>query len=341
MNRREISRGLVPLLAVLLLPAGGASPAGAEWLVTREGGRVEIQGKPQVKGKLVVFTRADGTLSSLRLAEVDLEASERVTAEEKEKAETGVEVQEPAKKKSVASVTDANLVRTKKPEPSPAAAPAGEAAPAAPAGNPAAAGPATVGTWKQQDLPGGSGIELIGSLENKGDKIATGLALTAQLYNETGQLLATGRPRLAEVRVAGDHGDRCAGDLLAARRESTENRNRADARGGILGPGGRTGVDDPRLREGLGDLLLPLRLDGLTDEVAVEERRRTRRTGVRDGDETVVLTRHPQHDVGEGEIGEQLPVPDEKVKQFDVRVARTTLGLDEITEGRHASQGIR
>ena len=193
MNRREISRGLVPLLAVLLLPAGGASPAGAEWLVTREGGRVEIQGKPQVKGKLVVFTRADGTLSSLRLAEVDLEASERVTAEEKEKAETGVEVQEPAKKKSVASVTDANLVRTKKPEPSPAAAPAGEAAPAAPAGNPAAAGPATVGTWKQQDLPGGSGIELIGSLENKGDKIATGLALTAQLYNETGQLLATGQ----------------------------------------------------------------------------------------------------------------------------------------------------
>jgi hypothetical protein len=191
MNRREISRGIVPLLAVLLLPVGGASPAEAEWLVTREGGRVEIQGKPQVKGKLVVFTRADGTLASLRLSEVDLEASERVTAEEKEKKETGVVAQEPAKKKSVASVTDDNLVRTKKPEPPPGAAPSGEAAPAADA--PAPSGPATVGTWKQQDLPGGNGMELIGSLENKGDKIATGLALTVQLYNETGQLLATGQ----------------------------------------------------------------------------------------------------------------------------------------------------
>lgn len=193
MNRREmgLSRGIVPLLAVLLLPAGGASPAEAEWLVTREGGRVEIQGKPQVKGKLVVFTRADGTLASLRLSEVDLEASDRATAEEKAKG-TEVVAQEPAKKKSVASVTDDNLVRTKKPEPPPAAASAGEAA-VPPAGAPAAGGPAAVGTWKQQDLPGGSGIELVGSLENKGDKIATGLALTVQLYNETGQLLATGQ----------------------------------------------------------------------------------------------------------------------------------------------------
>lgn len=193
MNRREISRGMVPLLAVLLLPAGGASPASADWLVTREGGKVEIQGKPQVKGKLVVFTRADGTLSSLRLSEVDLEASERVTAEEKGKKEVEVSTQEPARKKSVASVTDENLVRTKKPEPAPAAAPAGEAAPAAVAGDPAGSGPAAVGTWKQQDLPAGNGIELVGSLENKGDKIATGLAVTAQLYNEAGQLLATGQ----------------------------------------------------------------------------------------------------------------------------------------------------
>ena len=54
-----------------------------------------------------------------------------------------------------------------------------------------------------------------------------------------------------------------------------------------------------------------------------------------DGHETVFGTRHPQHYVGEGEVGEQLPVTDEQMKPFDVGVAGSTLGLHEITERRH------
>ena len=67
-------------LAVLLLLAA-ATPAAADWLVTRTGERIEIRGPWQLKSKLVVFTRVDGSLASLRVSEVDLKASERATAE--------------------------------------------------------------------------------------------------------------------------------------------------------------------------------------------------------------------------------------------------------------------
>lgn len=65
------------LVSALLLGLG--LPAAADWLVVREGGRIETRGGWKVQGKMVVFTRADGTLSSLRLSEVDLPASEQAT----------------------------------------------------------------------------------------------------------------------------------------------------------------------------------------------------------------------------------------------------------------------
>ena len=68
-------------LAVLATLASTVGPAKADWLITREGARVETQGAWKVKGKLVVFETADGKLSSLRVADVDLDASRRATEE--------------------------------------------------------------------------------------------------------------------------------------------------------------------------------------------------------------------------------------------------------------------
>ena len=65
--------GVVGSWLVLVAPAAG------DWLVTRDGARVETQGPWDVKGRQVVFTRPNGTLSALRLDDVDLEASERAT----------------------------------------------------------------------------------------------------------------------------------------------------------------------------------------------------------------------------------------------------------------------
>ncbi|BDZ53687.1 hypothetical protein GCM10025870_07600 [Agromyces marinus] len=42
---------------------------------------------------------------------------------------------------------------------------------------------------------------------------------------------------------------------------------------------------------------------------------------MRDGDESVFAGGNPQHDVGEGEVGEQLEVADEHVQPIDVGLA--------------------
>ncbi len=70
-----------PLAHLLLaLTAVCAAPAAGDWLVTAEGTAIETDGPWKVKGRLVVFTDAQGTLRSLRRDEIDLEASEARTA---------------------------------------------------------------------------------------------------------------------------------------------------------------------------------------------------------------------------------------------------------------------
>ncbi len=185
------------ILAALLL---AASPSFADWLVTQSGGRVETKGTWQVKGRLVVFTQADGALASLRLADVDLPASEQATAEAKEakvqQADASAAPEPPRKKLAV--LTDDTLVRTRKP-PAPAA---DEAAgdkdkkdtgdktdrkdqPAKPVG------PVSVASWKRGDSAGGKGIEIQGVLQNNSDKIAGNAGVEVQLFNEAGERVGT------------------------------------------------------------------------------------------------------------------------------------------------------
>jgi hypothetical protein len=166
---------------------------------------MEIQGHWQVKGKLVVFTRMDGTLASLRLSEVDLEASERATSEAVEAAvaadaeETArKEAPAPEKKKSKYSLTDADF---RKPEP-PAAADGAEGAegtaggqgqaqtvtPGGQEGGEAARkDTVVVASWRQAARTEGDGLDIFGVLQNTGGELATDVAVTVELFNETGE----------------------------------------------------------------------------------------------------------------------------------------------------------
>jgi glutaredoxin len=64
-------------LAAALLASGlGVAPACSEWLVLRDGARLEIAGTPRVEGRRVLFTTPQGTLAALPAAEVDLVATE-------------------------------------------------------------------------------------------------------------------------------------------------------------------------------------------------------------------------------------------------------------------------
>lgn len=101
------------LLGLLLLP----SLASADWLVTQD---AETRGSWEVRGKLVVFTDALGALRSLRLAEVDPEASDAATreAEElKEQPPAPVPKKEPARRQATFVLTDADVGHVTDPGP--------------------------------------------------------------------------------------------------------------------------------------------------------------------------------------------------------------------------------
>ena len=79
--RKHSLLSLLPFAAVCgAALLGTALPVAADWLITREGDRIETLGPWKVQGKRVVFTLPDGTLSSLRVADVDFPASEKATA---------------------------------------------------------------------------------------------------------------------------------------------------------------------------------------------------------------------------------------------------------------------
>ena len=183
------------LLGILWI---AATPAGADWLVTRAGGRVETHGAWQVKGKLVVFALANGSLSSLRLADVDLDASRRASEEAKAKAaEPATPAPEPQKKK-LAVLTDKDF------KPGAPSAPAGDAAkPGEAAAKPAAApgGPVVVSSWQKVDLPNGAGLAVVGTLQNTSTDLIVNASVEVQLFNDAGERTATSPGILKTVSI--------------------------------------------------------------------------------------------------------------------------------------------
>jgi glutaredoxin len=113
MKMRISMPGVLGALLLLVALAGG-QVAGADWLVLRDGARVETRGEWEVKGKLVVFHNTGGKLASLRLSEVDLEASDAATAEAVEAAKRAAAREAepekpPEKREPVLVLTDADV----------------------------------------------------------------------------------------------------------------------------------------------------------------------------------------------------------------------------------------
>jgi hypothetical protein len=162
--------------------------------VTRDGGRVETRGPWKTKGKLVVFTRVDGQLSSLRLTDVDLAASERATAEAVAKAKEAAEVKPappPEKKEARWVMTDKDFRPAPPPPPKDESKPAAEETDAA--GRPRLG--VVLESWDRKSLT--DGLEISGTLRNPGDEITADVGVTVRLFDDTGALLATGEGRIA------------------------------------------------------------------------------------------------------------------------------------------------
>lgn len=187
----------LPAVLILVLIA---APAAADWIVTREGARIETRGAWKVKGSQVVFTLTSGKFSSLQLKAVDLEASERATEEAKNPKKPAEEAPAPPPP-SVLVLTDKDIPRGTLPPP-PAAT--GEDEPAdgeeATGGEesagkvPAAAkapSPVQVVAWKQQRSEEFDGIEIRGTAQNYAGTIVTDVGVKVSLFDGTGELLAT------------------------------------------------------------------------------------------------------------------------------------------------------
>jgi len=187
--------------AAAIILAGLAAPAAADWLVTRDGLRVETKGPWKVKGKLVVFTRTEGQLASLRVTDVDWAASERATAAAAEAAQApppnAADASPEAPKESRWVLTDSDF----RSAPRASAPEEKEEAPAAEetdvAGRPRL--PVELGGWERRDRP--DGLEIAGTLRNSGNEIAAEVGVTVRLYDETGALVATGEGRIGAPSI--------------------------------------------------------------------------------------------------------------------------------------------
>jgi hypothetical protein len=195
-NARRLPGGL--LAAAICLCAAvwsPAAPARADWLVTNDGGRVETQGPWKVDGKRVVFTLKDGTLSSLRLTEVDLDASRQATtamAEEAAAAKATEAVEAAPVKKPVRILTDKDFLRQ------PPAAPKDEGDAKKPAPD-AGPGPVKVVDWKQSHNQDTRALEISGSVRNTGPDLAVAVSVNVRLFNPRGEQFAT-QPASVDMR---------------------------------------------------------------------------------------------------------------------------------------------
>ncbi|MEM7481955.1 MAG: glutaredoxin domain-containing protein [Acidobacteriota bacterium] len=110
MRNRATLACLTILAAVLTTPT-----ILADWLVMKDGSRLETQGPWKEKGRLVVFTNAQGALSSMRLSEIDLDASRQATEAAKSPAEkpqeSATEGAPAERRKSVLVLRDGDLPR--------------------------------------------------------------------------------------------------------------------------------------------------------------------------------------------------------------------------------------
>jgi len=193
-----MKRRLILLALAVLLPA---LPAKADWLVTREGARVETRGAWTVKGKLVVFQTAAGKLSSLRVAEVDLDASRRVTEEAvAAQAQAAAEPEKPAeRRKSVRVITDKDVRQA---APAPEAQPAGDEAAAeggekaAPEPGPASGPGLMVERWDQGNDPEKNHVVITGTLQNASGTMAADVKLKVLIFNDAGILIASSQAAL-------------------------------------------------------------------------------------------------------------------------------------------------
>lgn len=182
---------MMRLEAFLLLCLAAALPApqaAGDWIVTRDGTRVETRGPWEVEGRQVVFTRPDGTLASLRAADVDLAASAAASSEPATEPAPGPAAESPARRpRPVLVLTNDDLPRPEE------TAVEGEDEEEALAGSAedAEREPVEVVSWKERGSDEADGLEIEGTVRNSGLEIAAEIQVVVTVPGNEGEPPAT------------------------------------------------------------------------------------------------------------------------------------------------------
>lgn len=175
--------------ALVVVALAAAAPAAADWLVLADGTRVETRGAWERKGRLVVFTSAEGRLSSLRADGVDLAASRRASDAAKAAVESAAP---PAAPRAVRRITNADIPAASLPLPATVGATPAEGSGEAAAGAAAAtARELEVRDAAQETHPVDGHLIVRGRLANRSARTAAAVELLVHVHGPEGEVIAT------------------------------------------------------------------------------------------------------------------------------------------------------
>lgn len=177
-------------LTLFALAAFATSHAAADWLVLESGERVETRGPWKIEGSRVLFTGSNGTLSSIRLSQVDVEASEAANRPAAAQPAPAASPAQPARPPALV-LTDSNVARARRVD--------------APATSDAEASEASqrelrVASWQETAL-GADGLTFDGTLQNPTEYFAVLVEVKATIFDAEGRELETATGKLPAASV--------------------------------------------------------------------------------------------------------------------------------------------
>ncbi len=194
-----LAASLAAVAGIGLLSGG---PAAADWLVTRDGSRVETRGGWEVKGKLVVFHTTNGTFSSMRLDALDLEASAALTdatAAARRARSNRPGPLAPAAPKAKFILTDDDVGHVDPATPTTAGEALSESGEqASPGGGVTTDNPLEVVSWDASVGANADGVAISGVIGNPSDFHAANVAVTVTVLDAEGEVVGE---RLASMDV--------------------------------------------------------------------------------------------------------------------------------------------
>lgn len=170
-------------LAVLIAPS-----VYGDWLVTNDGASIEIKGGWEVQGKAVTFSLPNGTYSSMRLSDIDLDASKALTTKAVE--ESAQKDALPAKRKATVVITDDDVFNPPSgPEPLIVDADGDAATEATQTAEVTSRVELEVTDWQERVDSTTASLEITGTVQNPSPNPITNIAIDVRLYDEEGNLL--------------------------------------------------------------------------------------------------------------------------------------------------------